>query len=54
MTKEKSIKEKAYSNISIQSFLTVAIILLALLFFCGCLSTKTNNRKANNSLFQYY
>ena len=39
-TKERSLKEKekAYSNISIQSFLTVAIILLALLFFCGCLS----------------
>ena len=40
LTKERSLKEKekTYSNISIQSFLTVAIILLALLFFCGCLS----------------
>ena len=40
LTKERSLKEKekAYSNISVQSFLTVAIILLALLFFCGCLS----------------
>ena len=40
LTKErkKEEKEKAYSNISVRSFLTVAILLLVVLFFCGSLS----------------
>ena len=40
LTKEKNSKpkEKAYSNISVRSFLMVAIILLAILFLCGSLS----------------
>ena len=31
-------KEQAYSSINVRSFITVAVILLALLFFCGSLS----------------
>lgn len=41
LTKERKIEEqpeKAYSNISVRSFLTVAVLLLAVLFFCGSLS----------------
>ena len=40
MIEEKEIKrrEKAYSNISVRSFVTVAILLLVVLFFCGSLS----------------
>ena len=39
-TKEKPAKQmqKAYSNISVRSFVTVAAVLLAILFFCGSLS----------------
>lgn len=39
-TKEKEIqrKEKAYSGISVRSFITVAVLLLVVLFFCGSLS----------------
>ena len=40
VTKEKTRKEKeqAFSNISVRSFITVAAILLVILFFCGSLS----------------
>ena len=38
LTKEKKVKEQAYSNISVRSFVVVAAILLALLLFCGSLS----------------
>jgi uncharacterized ion transporter superfamily protein YfcC len=40
LTKEKTIKQKeeAYSNISVRSFITVTVILLAILAFCGSLS----------------
>ena len=40
LTKEKPArqKEQAYSNISIRSFVVVAVILLVMLFFCGALS----------------
>ena len=40
LTKERKNKEqeKAYSSISVRSFVTVAVLLLVVLFFCGSLS----------------
>ena len=38
MTNEKTTREKAYSSINLRSFLTVAVILIAMLTACGILS----------------
>ena len=38
MIQEKAAKEQAYSNISVRSFLIVAVLLLVILLFCGSLS----------------